>query len=196
MHANSELKTQNAKLILILGGARSGKSTCAERIAATFPRVTYLATAQAFDEEMRVRIAKHQADRPAHWHTVECPLDPCAALRARAAETDCFLLDCLTLLTSNLLLRDEQAADADLLTYIDALLDAVRETHTTTLMVSNEVGLGLVPENDLGRRYRDLLGRVNQRVAAQADAVYFMIAGLPLDIKALAGVPFAYSDER
>jgi adenosylcobinamide kinase/adenosylcobinamide-phosphate guanylyltransferase len=184
----------SARLILVLGGARSGKSTFADRLAATFPRVTYLATAQAFDEEMRTRIAKHQADRPAHWHTVECPFDPGPAMRERAAETDCFLLDCLTLLTSNLLLRDEDAADDAILSYIEALLDDARAVPATTVMVSNEVGLSLVPENPLGRRYRDLLGKINQRVAAQADAVYYLIAGLPLEIKALAGSPHIATD--
>jgi adenosylcobinamide kinase/adenosylcobinamide-phosphate guanylyltransferase len=185
-----------SQLILVLGGARSGKSTFAEQLAATFPRVTYLATAQAFDEEMRTRIAKHQADRPRNWHTVECPLDPATVLREKAGETDCFLLDCLTLLTSNLLLRNENETDEVILTYIAGLLSAAREAQATTVMVSNDVGLGLVPDNALGRRFRDLLGRVNQRVATHADAVYFLIAGLPINIKALACSPFSTAEER
>lgn len=179
----------SAHLILILGGARSGKSTFADRLAATFSRVTYLATAQAFDEEMCERIAKHQADRPAHWRTVECPFDPGAAIRDLAEETDCYLLDCLTLLTSNLLLRDEQVTDDAILMHIDALLAAALSVQATVVMVSNEVGLSLVPDNALGRRYRDLLGKINQCVAARADAVYYLIAGLPLEIKALAACP-------
>ncbi len=179
----------SSRLILVLGGARSGKSTFAERLATTFTRVTYLATAQAFDEEMRARIAKHQADRPAQWQTVECPFYPESALREKADETDCFLLDCLTLYSTNLLLHDESATDEQIMTHIDALLLAARATRATTIIVSNDVGLGLVPDNPLGRRFRDLLGRVNQRVAANADAVYFLIAGLPLDIKTLACFP-------
>lgn len=184
-----------SRLILVLGGARSGKSTFAERLATSFTRVTYLATAQAFDEEMRERIAKHQFDRPAHWNTVECPFDPASALQQHASETDCFLLDCLTLYTTNLMLQDESAADDAVLKRIDELLVAARLTPATTVMVSNDVGLGLVPEYPLGRRFRDLLGRVNQRVAAQADAVYFLIAGIPLDIKALACSPFGIGIE-
>jgi adenosylcobinamide kinase/adenosylcobinamide-phosphate guanylyltransferase len=174
------------QLTLILGGARSGKSTFAERLATRAPRVTYLATAQALDAEMASRIAVHQADRPAHWQTVECPLDPATALRTHAAATDCFLLDCITLLVSNLLLVDELCADARVSCATDALLTAYREAGASLILVSNEVGLGLVPEYPLGRHYRDLLGRVNRRLAQAADAVYFLVAGLPLDVKALA----------
>jgi adenosylcobinamide kinase/adenosylcobinamide-phosphate guanylyltransferase len=178
-------------LALILGGARSGKSTFAEQLAVSaHARVTYLASAQAFDDEMRARIAKHQAERPAHWRTVECPYDPAGALRAHAGETDCFLLDCLTLLVSNLLLRDETAPDAPVHEAIADLLTAQRESGACLICVSNEVGLGLVPDNPLGRRYRDLLGRVNQQVAAAADQVYFLVAGIPLEVKSLACSPF------
>lgn len=175
------------QLLVLLGGARSGKSTHAERLAAARgARVTFLATAQAFDDEMAARIAKHQTDRPDNWRTIECPLDPAAAIRAAAGETDCFLLDCLTLWVSNLVLQDESTADDRVRRAIDDLLAAYREARTDLILVSNEVGLGLVPEYPLGRIYRDCLGRANQRVAAVADAVYFLIAGLPLDIKALA----------
>ncbi|OPZ85467.1 MAG: Bifunctional adenosylcobalamin biosynthesis protein CobP [bacterium ADurb.Bin429] len=175
------------ELTLILGGARSGKSTFAERFAAAHGgRVTYLATAQAYDEEMAARIAKHRSERPADWRTVECPLDAAAAIRAHAAETDCYLLDCLTLLVSNLLLVDEATADDRIRSATDALLAAYHEAEADLLLVSNEVGLGLVPEYPLGRAYRDALGRVNQRLAAEADRVYFLIAGLPVEVKALA----------
>jgi adenosylcobinamide kinase/adenosylcobinamide-phosphate guanylyltransferase len=175
-----------ATLTLILGGARSGKSTLAERLAAQYARVTYLATAQALDDEMAARIVKHRADRPAHWRTVECPLDPAAALREHAADTDCFLLDCLTLLVSNLLLADEAGAEAGIRRATDALLTAYRETGADLILVSNEVGLGLVPAYPLGRAYRDVLGKANQRLAAVADRVYLLVAGLPLDVKQLA----------
>ena len=175
-----------AQMTLILGGARSGKSTFAERMASAHATVTYLATAQAFDEEMVVRIAKHQSERPANWRTVECPLDPAAAMRAHAAETDCFLLDCMTLFVSNLMLLDEHTAEERIRAAVEDLIAAYQETDTDLFLVSNEVGLGLVPEYPLGRLYRDCLGRANQRLAAVADTVYFLIAGLPLDIKALA----------
>jgi len=181
-----------AQLILVLGGARSGKSTFAEQYAATRgERITYLATAQAFDDEMTARIAKHRADRPAHWRTVECPLDPAAALHTHTGETDCFLLDCMTLLISNLLLADEATAEARSRQTVDDLLTAHRASGADLIIVSNEVGLGLVPEYPLGRAYRDLLGKINQRLAAQADAVYYLIAGLPLDVKSLACSPFS-----
>ncbi len=175
------------QLILILGGARSGKSTFGERLAATLgERITYLATAEASDDEMQARIARHRAERPAQWTTRECPFDPAAALRAAAPETDCFLLDCLTLLVSNLLLADPASAEETVHCAMDALLTAYRETEAALIIVSNEVGLGLVPEYPLGRQYRDLLGKVNQRLAREADAVYYLVAGFPLDIKKLA----------
>lgn len=179
-----------SQLILILGGARSGKSSYAERLAsARGPRVTYLATAQALDEDMTARIAKHRAERPATWQTLECPLDPAAALRHAAETTDCFLLDCMTLLVSNLLLVDEASAERNVQCALDALLAAYHEAEADLILVSNEVGLGLVPEYVLGRRYRDLLGKANQRLAAVADAVYLLVAGLPVDVKRLADPP-------
>ncbi|MHB9130613.1 MAG: bifunctional adenosylcobinamide kinase/adenosylcobinamide-phosphate guanylyltransferase [Armatimonadota bacterium] len=181
----------SSQLILVLGGARGGKSTFAERLAAMRgERITYLATAQAFDEEMAVRIAKHQSDRPANWRTVECPYDPAAAIREHARETDCFLLDCMTLLVSNLLIRDENAGEADVRSALDLLLTAYDESGADLIIVSNEVGLGLVPEYPLGRLYRDTLGKVNQQLAAQADAAYMVIAGLPIELKSLACSPF------
>ena len=184
------------QLVLILGGARSGKSTFAERQAAAHGgRVTYLATAQAYDDEMAARIAKHRAARPADWRTVECPLDPAAAIRAHAADTDCFLLDCITLLVSNLLLSDAESGAETVQRALDALLAACREAETASIFVSNEVGLGLVPEYPLGRLYRDVLGRANQQLAAAADAAYYLVAGLPLDLKALAGPPNVFQRE-
>ncbi|MHB0938245.1 MAG: bifunctional adenosylcobinamide kinase/adenosylcobinamide-phosphate guanylyltransferase [Armatimonadota bacterium] len=193
--------TQASQLILILGGARSGKSTFAERLAAQRgARITYLATATPGDDEMAERIARHQAERSPSWRTVECPLDPAAAIRAHAHETDCFLLDCATLLVSNLLLSGDAqgacAADAPgeetVRRALDALLTAYREAGTDLLIVSNEVGLGLVPEYPLGRLYRDVLGRFNQQAVAAADAVYFLVAGLPLELKSLACSPLTH----
>lgn len=176
-----------SKITLILGGARSGKSTFAEQLATKQRgRITYLATAQALDEEMQARIAQHRAVRSATWTTVECPYDVAAAIRATAATTDCFLLDCLTLYVSNLLLVDEAKADVTVPCAIEEILSAITETNATLVIVSNEVGLGLVPEYAISRQYRDLLGKANQRIARQAAAVYFLVAGLPIDIKALA----------
>ena len=186
--------TESPQLILILGGARSGKSTFAERLAAQRgTRITYLATATPDDDEMAERIAKHQAERSLAWRTVECPLDPAVAIRAHAHETDCFLLDCATLLVSNLLVTGNSPGEETVRRALDALLTAYHEAGTDLLIVSNEVGLGLVPEYPLGRLYRDVLGRFNQQAAAAADAVYFLIAGLPLELKSLACSPLTIS---
>ena len=262
------------RLILVLGGARSGKSTFAEKLAAgaaaraassrldpvTPPpdgpwgdslaetaasaaavttgdevsrsagavvdaagavpppsgtgRVTYLATSQPYDDEMRQRIARHQADRPRNWTTVECPLEVPAAVRAHAAATDVFLLDCVTFWVTNLLFASggvgeqmpeglgdftkefippeaERAAAQRVARSLDDLDNALRETGTTLIAVSNEVGLGLVPEYPLSRLFRDEQGRANARLAAAADQVYFLAAGLPLELKSLSHPPFA-----
>ena len=178
--------SEGSKLTLVLGGARSGKSTFAERLAASCSnRVTYLATAQPSDSEMEERISKHRADRPAHWTTVECPYDPAAAIGRTIGQSDCYLLDCMTLLVSNLILRDEEAADTAVEQSVQEILSAHSESRAHLIVVSNEVGLGLVPEYAIGRSYRDALGRANQRLAACANSVYYLVAGIPLDLKAL-----------
>ena len=181
----------NNKLTLILGGARSGKSTYAEQLAAQRPgSVLYVATAQAWDEDMAHRIAVHQAQRPSHWRTLEVPVNVGKAI-VEAPPADVILIDCLTLLASNVIApldtSDQQVADQALNAEIDALCEAfTRPTATYTthwIFVSNEVGLGIVPAYPLGRLYRDALGRANQRLAAIADHVFFMVAGLPLTVK-------------
>ena len=169
-----------SRLVYVSGGARSGKSRFAEEYA-TRPgsAVTYLATAQAFDDEMRDRIARHRDDRPAAWHTAEEPLN--VAQAARAAQTPTLLLDCLSLWVSNLLLAGEP--EDEMLAATDDLLAALRERGGLSVLVSNEVGLGIVPDNALARAYRDALGRVNQRVAAASDEAYLLVSGLPLQLK-------------
>lgn len=184
------------QLILVLGGARSGKSSFAERLAARSERsVAYIATASAGDEEMGERIRHHRAARPASWLTIEEPLDLAQSIRQAAASADVLLLDCLALWLSNWLLRDGEPVneqfdadtERDALAAIAALLAefARLDSSKTLIVVSNEVGMGIVPAYALGRFYRDLLGRVNQRVAATADRVYLMVAGLGIDIKRL-----------
>jgi adenosylcobinamide kinase/adenosylcobinamide-phosphate guanylyltransferase len=185
-----------SRLILLLGGARSGKSALAERLAARLAGagdVLYVATAQAGDDEMRARIAEHRRRRPASWRTLEAPLDLAASIRQHAAGASVVLVDCLTVWTSNLMLREAgdsetlaPAQESAILTHLADLLAACRSTSATCLLISNEVGLGLVPPYPLGRAYRDLLGRVNQRAAADADEVYLLVAGIPVDLKALA----------
>ena len=180
----------NPQLILILGGARSGKSTHAEKLALELGGrdVLYVATAQAFDDEMRARIAAHRAERPAGWRTLEAPSLIAAPLAEAVGPARVVLLDCLTLLASNamLALGDEptaRPAEAAVDAEVSALLSAYHAGSATWIVVSNEVGLGLVPPYPLGRAYRDALGRANQRLAAAADRVLFMVAGLPLTVK-------------
>jgi adenosylcobinamide kinase/adenosylcobinamide-phosphate guanylyltransferase len=166
------------RLILVLGGARSGKSAHAEkRIEAQPPPWTYLATAQAFDAEMSERIAIHRARRDGRWSTHDAPLDLVGALTSPEADGP-VLVDCLTLWLSNQMLagRDVEAETACLV----ATLAAPRGLWVA---VANEVGLGIVPDNALARRFRDAAGRLNQAVAAVADEVLFMVAGLPMRVK-------------
>ena len=181
------------RLLLILGGARSGKSAYAQQLAQELggSRVLFVATAQAWDEEMTQRIAQHRQERPTAWRTLEAPQNVGPAIAMALDDAAVVLVDCLTLLVSNTILRlsespDPVAAAAAVQAEIAALLQTCQRSAATYIVVSNEVGLGLVPDNPLGRLYRDLLGRANQTLAAQAEAVYFMVAGLPVEVKALA----------
>ena len=160
-------------ITFVLGGARSGKSRFAESLCQV-PR-SYIATAQAFDEEMSARIAKHRGDRGAAWTTMEAPLDLLSALRAAKGDV---LLDCLTLWLTNLVM-----AERDVESEIKALVQHLQHMPNKVVIVSNELGLGLVPEHGLSRRFRDLHGQMNQRVATIADCAVFMVAGLPQVIK-------------
>ena len=165
-------------ITLVLGGARSGKSRYAERlIEAAVPAATYCATAEAGDDEMRARIAAHRARRGAFWRTVEAPLAVADDPR-RSPDRRPLLIDCLTLWLSNLLLTGA-ALDQEFATLRAALRDAAGPV----VLVADEVGLGLVPETPLGRRFRDEAGRLNQEIAAIADRVVFVAAGLPLALK-------------
>ena len=179
------------RLTFIIGGARSGKSIYAERLAAqSSERVLYVATAQSLDDEMEKRIATHREKRPAAWETLELPTVVGKRLLAAHPQTDLILVDCLTLLVSNLVLQaapdvdhpDEQAARALVESEIKDLLDAIESIPTEWIIVSNEVGQGLVPPYPMGRVYRDLLGWANQRLAQKADEVIWMVAGIPVPI--------------
>jgi len=230
----------HGRLILITGGARSGKSGFAEKLAARLaeeaaaarglavPRggvVTYIATSETHDPEMVARVAAHQAARPPAWTTVECPIEVPAAIRAVARNAEgagptrparpagpspVILLDCVTLWVTNLIFSggafggseppeegfnydkdllpaaEERAAGERVTAAVVELQAAVAETGATLVAVSNEVGLGVVPEYPLARLWRDQLGWANQRLACDADRVYFLVAGYPLDVKALA----------
>ena len=179
----------SGELTLILGGARSGKSSYAQDLAMNISgKVIYVATAEARDEEMKERIAVHKAERPNGWLTVEAPTKVGKALEKTISSADVVLLDCLTLLTSNILLSmPENASVAEVQAAmdveIDELLSVIEQSGAKWIIVTNEVGLGLVPAYALGRTYRDVLGRVNQRLAKAADEVLFMVAGLPMKVK-------------
>lgn len=165
--------------LFVLGGARSGKSRYAQARAESLPGdLIYVATAQAFDDEMAERIARHVADRGPRWSTLDVPLDLPAAILANAAPARVLLVDCLTLWTSNLMF-----AERDLDAETEALATAVTQAAGPVLLVANEVGLGIVPDNALARRFRDVAGRLNQAIAAAAEEVQFIAAGLPLRLK-------------
>lgn len=171
--------SKSGKSTLVLGGARSGKSSYAESLSDGWvgPRV-YIATAQAFDDEMAARIKSHRDRRGGDWSTIETMLDLPQKLHGAAAENTFILIDCLTLWLTNLMLADMDSGKE-----VDALLDAIQSAPGTIVLVSNEVGSGIVPENELARRFRNIAGFTNQRVAQVADEVVLVTAGLPMTLK-------------
>ncbi len=171
-------------LTLILGGARSGKSTHALALAAAASRVLFVATAEPRDAEMVERIAAHRHERPVTWDTLEEPRNLAAAIAHGADDYDIVLIDCLTLWVNNML---EAAPDTAPASWVDSVLATYRAGRASWIIVSNEVGLGIIPATSLGRAYRDALGTVNRLVADAADAVTLMVAGLPLIIKGSRG---------
>ena len=189
------------KLTLLLGGARSGKSSFAEKRAKELggDNVLYVATSEVIDEEMRLRAEKHQAARPDAWATVEAPRKVAQAIRQGRNGQRVILLDCITVLVANLLIYaagpeddpfDDPSTDpfdkkieTEVLAEVEALADLIHKSDLEALIVSNEVGMGVVPPYELGRAYRDVLGRANQALARHADEVYFFVAGLPMQIK-------------
>ncbi len=174
------------RFTLVTGGARSGKSAFALKQAQQRGgKALFIATAEARDEEMQARIAAHRAARPSTWTTLETPEHVARALRA-APPAPVALLDCATLWTSNVLLTYGPSASEEMDRQLDELLEWYQAADAELIVVSNEVGMGLVPSNELGRRFRDLLGSVNGRLATSADAVYLLVAGLPVEVKGLA----------
>lgn len=172
-------ETKPSKSIFISGGARSGKSAFGEKLAAVSEGpVTYIATAQAFDDEMLDRIQRHQADRPAHFQTLEAPLDLLGALQQTEGTV---LIDCLSLWVSNGMM--EELGEAEILQKATEVCTEIQKRPFQTIVVSNEVGLGIVPINKLARQYRDILGRVNQLFASTCEESYFCVSGQPLKVK-------------
>ena len=171
-----------ARSLLVLGGARSGKSAYAQRLAETHgPERLYLATAAADDEEMVARIARHQADRGQGWTTLEEPLEIATALLTHTQAGRVVVVDCLTLWLSNLMLAGRDPGPA-----LTALADALRRLAGPAILVSNEVGMGIVPDHKLGREFRDWQGRTNREIGAACDVVIFVAAGFPLQLKPAA----------
>lgn len=176
-------------MIFVTGGARSGKSGLAEKLAAERSEaVTYIATARAGDEEMAERIARHRRQRPGDWETVEAPADLAGAVEdCLAAGDGIVLVDCLTVYISNLLLG-QGIASAERMRHtvdreIDRLVEVCRSGNGRVIMVSNEVGMGIVPDNMLARTFRDIAGRANQKLAAAAEEVFLCVSGIPLKVK-------------
>ena len=180
MAATSAGTTQSLPPVtLVLGGARSGKSSYAERITVAHPRgCVYIATAEIGDEEMAERVRKHQARREAHWRTIEAPLELAPAIVSETGQGAAVLVDCLTLWLSNLM-----AAGRDPSREMEELVRALGQAGGPVVFVANEVGLGIVPDNALARAFLDHAGRLNQRIAEIANDVFFLAAGLPLRLK-------------
>ncbi len=172
----------------ILGGARSGKSRYAQGLAKKIEEerggeVVYLATGSAGDEEMRERIVKHRKSRPGNWKTVEVKCEVSKAIAEECKECSVIIIDCITLLITNILLAKGEDVEELIITEVEHIIEKAKKTEADVIIVSNEVGTGIVPEYKLGRIFRDIAGRVHQLLAAAADEVYFMTAGLAQRLK-------------
>jgi adenosylcobinamide kinase / adenosylcobinamide-phosphate guanylyltransferase len=186
-------ETSKPKIILLLGGARSGKSYHAQELARTMAaKVLFVATAEAGDEDMLRRIAQHKRSRPLDWRTLEATSHLGTAIEDNLEDAELVIIDCLTLLISNLFCQypesqfatlEDTVLEKQVIREIEELKECWQKTGASFIIVSNEVGLGIVPDNRMGRLYRDFLGRANQLVAQTADEVYLMVAGIPLRVK-------------
>lgn len=180
------------KLILVTGGARSGKSSFAEKYVAKYGKnIAYIATSQVLDEEMAYRVKLHRERRPENWQTFEAPKDAHAAISEAGKTCDMILFDCLTVYISNILCGMDNLEDEELLfqtvkQQYELLLLAVGETEATVVIVTNEVGAGIVPMNKLARHFRDLAGLANQAMAKEATEVYLVVSGMAVNVKKLA----------
>ena len=175
----ARVKVNLGKIALVLGGARSGKSSFAQSLAEESDGdLIYIATAQAFDDEMAKRIARHQSDRGLRWHTVECPLYLADSIAEHQGKGQTILVDCLTLWLSNLMLGDHDIPAA-----VSDLIASLKVSTASVILVSNEVGQGIVPDNELARNFRDEAGWLNQKLASVVENVWFVTAGLPQKLK-------------
>ena len=177
-----ETESPKKQITLVLGGAQSGKSYYAQQLASHFERVTFIATGRRTDAEMRRKIDRHRRERPSSWRTVEAPVDLDKAIRSQSQHADVLLIDCLTVYVDNVVgtreKRKSYTKDC-----IDGVCSAIRACEASVIVVSNEVGSGIVPEYRSGRIYRDFLGQVNQKIAEIANRVVLMVAGIPITIK-------------
>ena len=181
------------KIILLLGGARSGKSHYAQQYALqNGEKILFVATATAGDEDIRLRIAKHKKDRPSNWRTLEATTEIGTQIEAHAGDAELIIIDCITMLVNNIFSRyddkqfdtiEETALEKEVIAEIEQLQHCLKKVNASFLIISNEVGLGLVPDNRMGRLYRDILGRANQMLAQIADEVYLLVAGIPVRVK-------------
>lgn len=181
-----EAEAPKKSITLVLGGAQSGKSYYAQQLASRFGRVAFIATARGTDAEMRKKIARHRLERPSGWMTIEAPLDLTRAISSASRESDVVLIDCLTVYVANAMSagrKPKSRSKSDSRACIEAVCDAIRTAQTSVIVVSNEVGSGVVPPYRSGRAYRDFLGQMNQKVAQIADRVILMVAGLPMALK-------------
>jgi len=177
-------RPEKKELVLVLGGARSGKSSWAlEYVENSYDSYTFLATAEVMDEEMAHRVNLHREVRGPKWRLKEEPLEIAGLLASGACDTEAVLIDCMTIWLSNVLLKK---GEKEVPVYENALLKALEGRGRSVIIVSNEVGSGIVPEHPLGRQYRDMAGSLNQKLAAAADKVVLIVAGLPLHLKPLA----------
>lgn len=182
-----------AKITLITGGARSGKSKFAEMTAEKYADVCYIATATALDSEMRGRIERHKCDRPSHWRTIECSTDVSEVINVQKAGV--FLLDCVTMLLTEIVCNSpisdltrhdsgtSEKIENQCQIQIENLILSARNSKADVIIVTNELGMGIVPEHALGRLFRDIAGRANQRIAQAADEVFLLVAGIPIKVK-------------
>ena len=175
-------ETRQGSVTLVLGGARTGKSRYAQQLAEQSRHVVFVATAKASDAEMRAKIERHREDRPQEWLTIEEPLDLPKVLAEHELKCEVIVVDCLTIFAATLLEVEGEDSDA-MERRVEALCEALRRAQCSVVVVSNEVGSGVVPEYAVGCRYRDLLGEINQKIARIADDVVLMVAGLPLALK-------------
>lgn len=188
MRRKSKFHNRKSEIVFILGGTRSGKSAYAEELAHAKARqsVLFIATAQALDDDMRARIAKHRADRPGAWLTLDAPRDLTGSIAQLDSAPQLIILDCVTLWVKNELAANSQLHERDLLGQLDLVMEWTHMHDIDLIIVSNEVGLSIVPDNALTRQFHDLMGHVNAYIAHYAHKVYFMVAGLPLEMKNIA----------